>query len=297
MTLEYGGLKSNFQTSGWTFLGLMRFFGVAFLSFTILPLQALVVRYSKDRWWPLAGLWHRMICRTLGLEIQLIGEAVKGGPVLFTANHISWLDILILGGKLENASFIAKSEMQSWGMVGKISALHKTIFVDRTRRTDSARQRDALVSRVQEGHSLILFPEGTSTDGVRVEKFKSSLFSVAEKADEASGHTLKIQPVTLAFTEMNGMPMVRSKMPLVAWLGDVELFEHLRQFLGLARTVVTIEFHEPTTLDAWGCRKDLARYCEEKVRAGLERAHRAEMRSGPQLGMRLLSEAKMPKTG
>ena len=116
---------------------------------------------------------------------------------------------------------------------------------------------------------------------MRVIKFKSALFSVAERADEASDHTLLIQPVTLAFTEMNGMPLVRSQKPLVAWLGDMELFEHLRQFLGLARTVATIEFHQPITLAEAGSRKALAHYCEEEVRAGLERAHRLEMRMGP----------------
>jgi len=283
MAIEYGGLKSNIQADGWTILGFFRFCGVAILSFTLLPLQALVVKFLTRRWWAIAGLWHRTVCRILGVEIQIKGQAARGGPVLYAANHISWLDIIVLGGRLENASFIAKSEMKNWGLIGSLCSLHKTIFVNRTRRSDSARQRDALVCRVEQGHSLILFPEGTSTDGVRVVKFKSSLFSVAEKADEASAHTLKIQPVTLAYTEMNGMPIVRSQKPLVAWLGDVELFEHLRQFLGLARTVVTIEFHEPTTFGAMGCRKNLAEYCETKVRAGLERAHRSEMRHGPQL--------------
>ncbi|MBV1900774.1 MAG: 1-acyl-sn-glycerol-3-phosphate acyltransferase [Kordiimonadaceae bacterium] len=292
MVLEYGGLKSNLQTSGWTFLGFMRFCSLLALSVILLPVQALTIKFFAQRWWALAGLWHRLVCSILGIEILVKGTPEKGGPVLFAANHISWLDILVLGGKLEDASFIAKSEMQTWGLIGKICSLHKTIFVNRTRRSDSARQRDVLVSRVQEGHSLILFPEGTSTDGIRVEKFKSSLFSVAEKADEASGHTLKIQPVTLAYTEMNGMPLVRSQMPLVAWLGDVELFEHLRQFLGLARTVVTIEFHEPTTLAALGGRKNLAVYCEDKVRAGLESAHRAEMRLGPQVAVTYAGLAK-----
>ena len=262
MAVEYGGMKSNFQSDGWTLLGFFRFLGVALISFTILPFQAFVIKFLTRRWWALAGLWHRTVCRILGIEIQIRGRAETGGPVLYAANHISWLDIIVLGGRLENASFIAKSEMQGWGVIGSLCSLHKTIFVNRTRRSDSARQRDALVARIEEGHSLILFPEGTSTDGVRVVKFKSSLFSVAEKADEASDHKLKIQPVTLAYTEMNGMPLVRSQKPLVAWLGDVELFEHLRQFLGLARTVVTIEFHEAVSL---------------------ERAHRAEMRHGPQL--------------
>lgn len=284
-TTEYGGLKSNFQTDGWTFLAFLRFCTVFIVSIPILILQMVMVKVAERRWWMFAGLWHRTMCRIIGIDLHIKGQMKHDGPVLYAVNHISWLDILVLGGVLENASFIAKSEMANWGLLGKMCTLHKTIFVNRLRRTDSARQRDALVERVQKGHSLILFPEGTSTDGVKVEPFKSALFSVAERADEASEHTLKIQPVTLAYTEMNGMPLVRSQKPLVAWLGDVELFEHLRQFLGLARTSVTIEFHDPISLAEAGSRKELAVYCETQVRAGLERAHRAEILHGPQPGL------------
>ncbi len=288
---EYGGLRSNFKVEGWTLLGLIRVSSIILVSIPVFSVQAIMVRMSHSRWWSGAGLWHRTMCRILGLKVRIKGAPRRGGPVLYASNHIGWLDIIVLGGRLENASFIAKSEMASWGFLGTMCNLHKTIFVNRTRRTDAKRQADRLTSRIKEGHSLILFPEGTSTDGVRVERFKSSLFSVAERADEASDHTLQIQPVTLAYTEMNGMPLLRSQRPLVAWLGDVELFDHLRQFLGLARTVVTIEFHEPITLEAAGCRKDLARYCEEQVSAGLERAHRLEMRMGPRIAQPIAAAA------
>jgi lyso-ornithine lipid O-acyltransferase len=278
---DYGGLRSNFKADGWTKLGLLRIGCIIIVSVPLFMVQAVMVRLSRDRWWSGAGLWHRSMCRILGLEIRIKGQARHKGPVLYASNHISWLDIIVLGGKLENASFIAKSEMASWGFLGSMCKLHKTIFVNRGRRSDAKRQADRLTTRVKEGHSLILFPEGTSTDGVSVEKFKSSLFSVAERADEASNHRLLIQPVTLAYTEMNGVPLIRSQKPLVAWMGDVELFEHLRQFLGFARTVVTLEFHKPVTLSEVGSRKELAQHCEAEVRAGLERAHRLEMRMGP----------------
>lgn len=282
MNTEYAGLKSTLKTEGWTVLGVIRFVMIVLVSLPIVAVQLLMVRFTQRHWWVFAGLWHRTACYILGIRIQTKGHMKHDGPVLYAANHVSWLDIIILGGVLENASFIAKSEMAGWGLIGKLCALHKTVFVNRARRTDTARQRDALVTRVQDGHSLILFPEGTSTDGIHIEKFKSSLFSVAERADEATDHKLIIQPVTIAFTEMNGMPVVRSRMPLIAWLGDVELLSHLRQFLGQARTSVTLEFHTSITLAEAGCRKSLAEYCETQVRAGLERAHRLEERHGPQ---------------
>jgi len=281
MAVEYGGLRSNFKAEGWTVLGIFRITMIAVVSIPLLLLQTLMVKLSSRRWWALAGLWHRAMCRIVGIEVRVKGQVEHKGPVLYVSNHISWLDIIVLGGRLPNASFVAKSEMASWGFLGTLCSLHKTIFVNRERRSQAKRQAGELASRVREGHSLILFPEGTSTDGVKVVRFKSSLFSVAELADEASDHHLLIQPITLAFTELNGMPIVRSKKPLVAWLGDVELFDHLRQFLGLARTVATIEFHKPITYAEAGCRKELALYCESVVREGLERAHRLEMRMGP----------------
>ena len=284
MAEEYGGLRSNLNSEGWTLLGMMRTGLVFAASLFILPVQYILVHASPKFWWPVAGLWHRTMCRILGIRIQIKGIQSKStGPVLYAVNHISWLDILILGGRLHNASFIAKSEVAGWGALGTLCKLQKTLFVNRERRSDSARQRDELAARVQEGHSLILFPEGTSTDGMRVAQFKSALFSVAERADNASDHNLLIQPVTLAYTEVNGMPLLRAQKPWVAWLGDVELFSHLRQFLGRARVEAMIEFHAPVTFTEAGSRKALAAYCENEVRRGLERAHRAELRMGPQV--------------
>lgn len=290
--VEYGGLKSNFKSEGWSALGLGRIAAVITTSIPLVSIQYFMARFSKRFWWHFAGLWHRTMCRILGIEIRVLGESARKGVTLYAANHISWLDIIILGGQLKNASFIAKSEVAGWGLLGSLCGLHKTVFVNRARRTDSARQRDELAARVEKGHSLILFPEGTNTSGVDVAPFKSALFSVAERANAADEKPLLIQPLTLAYVEVNGMPLVRSQKPWVAWLGDVELFSHLRQFTARARTVVTIEFHPPTTLEEMGSRKALASYCEVRVKEGLERAHRSELRFGPR---KLIANSTKPE--
>ncbi len=280
-TVEYGGLRANLNREGWSLMGLGRIMAVVMASIPLISIQYIMVRASKRHWWHFAGLWHRTMARILGMDVRVAGVARNKGATLFAANHISWVDILVLGGHIPNASFIAKSEVAGWGLLGSLCTLHKTEFVNRSRRTDSARQRDALAERVKEGHSLILFPEGTNTSGVRLAPFKSALFSVAEQAAAHREEPLYIQPITLAYTEVNGMPLVRSQKPWVAWLGDVELFSHLRQLLTRAKIVVTVEYHQPVTLQDAGCRKNVARYCEEQIASGLERAHRAEMRLGP----------------
>lgn len=290
--VEYGGLKSNLKRDGWSVLGISRIAAVMTTSIPLVSVQYVMARFSKRFWWPCAGLWHRTMCRILGVEIKIEGTALVEGATLFAANHISWIDIIVLGGQLKNASFIAKSEVQGWGFLGVLCGLHKTVFVNRARRTDSARQRDELAARVAEGHSLILFPEGTNTSGIGVAPFKSALFSVAERADAATDKPFRVQPITLAYVEVNGMPLLRSQKPWIAWLGDVELFEHLRQFTSRARTVATIEFHPPITLEEAGSRKALARYCEDQVKEGLERAHRAELRLGPRVAKSKVALAK-----
>lgn len=279
MTVEYGGFSSNFKREGWTFKGVARVCGMVALSLPMLPVQAVLVRLPGPIWWPVAGLWHRSMARLLGLQIEIVGARHKKGATLYAANHISWKDIVVLGGRLKGASFIAKSEVAGWGFLGTLCGLHKTIFVNRSRRTDSVNQRDALTDRIRMGHNLILFPEGTNTHGMHVNDFKSSLFSVAEQV-HADGAPLTVQPVTLSYAEMDGIPLTRSAKARIAWLGDVELFDHLRQILAGGSILVTIEFHEPVTLDALPNRKELARYCENKVREGLERAHLSHRRLG-----------------
>ena len=181
---------------------------------------------------------------------------------------------------MKNASFVAKSEIAGWGMVGSICALQRTLFINRTKRSDSIKQRDELTERIKEGSSLILFPEGTSTQGMQVAPFKSALFSVAEMANHGLDESLNIQPITLSYTEVNGMPLVRSQKPWVAWIGDMELLLHLKQFLGRSRIVATIEYHEPISLEEAGSRKNAATISEQVIRDGLERAHRAEYNMG-----------------
>ncbi|WP_308910712.1 lysophospholipid acyltransferase family protein [Pseudokordiimonas caeni] len=282
MAVEYAGLKANVAGKGWSALGLWRASVVAVMTLVTVPVQSIVLVALPRYWWVMPTLWHRTACRLIGIRVERLAPRRHGKPVLYVANHISWLDILVLGGVLPKASFVAKAEVQTWGVFGWLAGLHRTLYVDRARRTASAAQRDSLAERVQEGSSLILFPEGTSTDGMKVLKFKSSLFSVAERADEAAHHDLIIQPITIAYTEVNGMPLTRALKPIVAWLGDAELVGHLKSLIGVGRVAATVEFHEPVTYTEMGCRKVLAAHCETAIRAGLERAHRHEARFGPQ---------------
>ena len=139
------------------------------------------------------------------------------------------------------------------------------------------RQRDSIAARLAANEALILFPEGTSGDGNRLLPFKSALFGVAGQVpgrmtgDRATG-AVTVQPVSIAYTRLDGMPLGRALRPFFAWYGSMSLAPHLWRMLGLGRLEVVVEFHPPTNLAACGSRKALARYCEERVAEGLASA-------------------------
>ena len=222
--------------------------------------------------------WYfRALKHLLGLKISAHGEMVTDGPVLIAANHVSYFDIPVLGA-LGPVAFIAKSDVGTWPVFGTLSRIIRTIYVDRTRRQRALHDRDQIQARLAEGDSLVLFPEGTSSDGNRVLPFKSSLLSVAEldlrEKESAAGrpYRVRVQPVSIAYTGLGGLPMGRRNRPLFAWYGDMDLIPHLWHAIAAGPIEVDVHFHPPVTAEQLGDRKALARYCEEAVRAGVGHA-------------------------
>jgi lyso-ornithine lipid O-acyltransferase len=187
--------------------------------------------------------------------------------VLFAANHISYLDITVFGSLIAG-SFVAKTEVAGWPLFGWLARLQRSVFINRQVRS-AAEHRDTIAARLAANEALILFPEGTSGDGNRVLPFKSALFSVANH--RATG-PVTVQPVSIAYTRLDGMPIGRRLRPLFAWYGSMALAPHLWKVLGLGTVEVVVQFHPPTTLAECGSRKALARYCEELVAGGLASA-------------------------
>ncbi len=244
---------------------------VAYLLLTVplMPVQAVFV-LLRLRWASrLPLLYHRLCCRIFGLELVVEGDVAAAQPTLFVANHISYLDIEVLSAVVET-SFVAKREIAGWPFFGWLARLQRTVFVERRARSVEG-ERDELAQRLQERGNIVLFAEGTSSDGNRLLPFKSALFSVAERS--VGGAPLVVQPVTLAYTRLDGMPLGRPIRPFVAWYGDMELAPHLWFALGLGRITAVVRFHPPVTLAAFGSRKALAAHCQQTIGAALEAAN------------------------
>lgn len=208
--------------------------------------------------------WHRIARRLLRMKIRVVGKPVEGEPALFVSNHVSWLDIVTVGATLP-ASFVAKREVGTWPGIKYLANLQRTIYVSRDRKT-AEKESKAMKQRLERGDSLILFPEGTSHDGMRIGEFRSAFFSLASL--DPNGKPLKVQPFSITYTKVDGFPVSRRSMDKVAWYGDMDLAPHLLDYLKGGPYECTLKFFDPVTAEEIGNRKTLARYCRDKIVEG-----------------------------
>lgn len=244
-------------------------------SLVLMPWQYSAVRFKLKRRKTFPNRFHSFLCRLFGLRLITIGKPIQGRGVLMVVNHTSYFDILILSG-VARVAFVAKSEVATWPFFGTLARLQETVFVQRARRSQAIEARDTMRERLLAGDALVLFPEGTSNDGNRVLPFKSALMGAVEveMGNDTQGRMqhVPVQPVSVAYVGLHGIPMGRENRPLFAWYGDMDLVPHLWEALKTGPIDVVIEFHPPLTVDAAGGRKELAVAAEAIIRRGQARA-------------------------
>lgn len=243
----------------------------AYLCWTLLlvPVQIAALAARSRLVVSLPLFYHRICLRIIGIQVIARGTQATHSPVLFVANHSSYLDITILGSLIPG-SFVSKAEVAAWPLFGTLAKLQRTVFVDRAARRKVADQASEIMQRLTHGDNLILFPEGTSDNGVRVLPFKTALLSVAEQ--KVSGAFPVVQPVSITYTKLDGIPMGRAIRPFYAWYGDMAMFPHLWRVLGLGVATVEVEFHASVTMAEFASRKELADYCRRHISAGITAA-------------------------
>lgn len=207
----------------------------------------------------------QFVCRSVFVILRL--PLVVRGRVMrqrgaVVANHASWLDIFALNAA-QRGYFVAKSEVEHWAAIGWLARATGTVFIAR-KGSEAKKQQAVFEARLRAGHHLMFFPEGTSTDAVRVLPFKSTLF--AAFWSHGLEEVMWIQPVTLAYRAPEGCDP-----RFYGWWGDMDFSGHLVMVLAQARQGrVEVVFHEPVPVDAFADRKALAAHCEAEVRRGLE---------------------------
>lgn len=213
---------------------------------------------------PLTPAITRAVCRA-AFPILGIGYRVTGKPMdrigAVVANHVSWLDIFALNA-CQRVYFVAKTEVAGWLLIGWLARATGTVFVRRDPR-EAVAQKAVLEERIRAGHHLLFFPEGTSTDGLRVLPFKSTLFSAF--FTPGLEREMLIQPVSLIYRAPKG-----AEARYYGWWGDMTLGPHMLKVLARWRHgEIEVAFHAPVAVNEFESRKALAAHCERAVRSVL----------------------------
>jgi 1-acyl-sn-glycerol-3-phosphate acyltransferase len=216
----------------------------------------------------ISKVFHRIIRALLGLRIYEKGTPSSIRPLIVIANHTSWLDIIVIESVLP-AIFVTQHEVAGWPVFGRLAKLKPSIFVNRTRRLQVLKTINCISDALTTDEAVAIFPEGTSTDGANVIRFRSSLFgSVQETLLRAERlPAIFIQPVSVAY--------VGQKRRLAVWAleDEIKFFPHLLQVAGLQRIEVALTWGEPIPADMSSDRKILAKRVEQTVRRMVAEAH------------------------
>jgi len=236
------------------------------LTVLLAPLQFIAIKFNLALAKHLPTYWHKLAVWLAGVQIVVKGDIPKTRPLLLVSNHISWMDIPVLGS-ITDLSFIAKREVGEMAGANILSFLQRTIFVTREARREVGKQAQAVTDRLLNNEAIVLFAEGTTHDGTLIGEFKSSLFGATQYA--LAGELLEkihIQPVSITYTKCHGIHMGRMLRKEVAWIGDQSLFPHAKKLLLKSGYDVEVTFGEMIEVDSFTKRQELAMQTHAQVK-------------------------------
>jgi 1-acyl-sn-glycerol-3-phosphate acyltransferase len=240
---------------------------VLVVTFVLIPFQWIAVTLGLPAQRRIPVLYHRIVCKLLDVHVSVIGNRVDERPLLIVANHVSWLDISVISS-VTPVIFVAKQEVAGWPLFGLLAKLQRSVFVDRNRRHRTPDVNAEIAQRMSDGDPVLLFGEGTSSDGNRILPFRTALIGAARDAVAAAEHVRKvwIQPLSIAYTGLHGFPLGRQHRPIVAWYGDFALGPHLIGVLRRGAIDVVLTWGDPVVFEEASDRKAVARALEADVR-------------------------------
>ena len=237
------------------------------LTFVLLPFQLIGLTFRLPIQRTIPHWYHRLLCAVIGIRVREIGQRSKQFPLLILSNHASWLDIVVITA-LTPAVFIAKKEVASWPLFGWLAKLQRSVFIDRKRRHKTGAATRQIADRLLGGDAVVLFAEGTSSDGNRTLPFRSALIGAVHHAVASSTHhdAVSVQPLSLAYVSLGGVPIGRASRERVAWYGDTDLAPHLIGVLSAGAVDVVVSWGEAVAYGVGADRKQIARDAEVAVR-------------------------------
>ena len=247
-------------------LAFCRFFLIAVVFLAYTPIYWILLKVNQPLGFRFGRFYLSTWRRCIGHQLIIKGELSKVKPTLFVANHSSYVDILVLGTFVP-ARFVAKQEVAKWPVMGWLSTNQGTIYIDRNRNA-IADGTDKLIEYINKGESLILFPEGTTSDGCRILPFGSSFFDIAVKKN------VVVQPITVTYAGWDRLPMPRFMRKLCGWFSpDIDMVPHLWSLTQWGTIQVVVELHPILKAQEFASRKELAQASFHAVQKGLIAAY------------------------
>ncbi len=246
------------------------------LSFVVLACAGVTLAFLPVQWLLIglrlkkisAGLpkyWHRAMLAILDIRVHYHGEIDASRPLMLACNHVSWKDILVLGA-VADVVFVAKTEVGRWPVIGALARLQRTIFIERSQQRNAGAQAGEIAIRLGQGELIVLFPEGTTSDGNRLLDVKSSLFGAAIAAiSHSPAGQVYVQPLAIAYTKIHGMALGHYHRPLASWPGDVALWPHVLAIMREGALDVDLCFGEAIVVDHKTNRKQLSALAQRDI--------------------------------
>lgn len=241
-------------------LRVLRLVGHAGLGFLLALVTGMF--FTQGRRWqlPVIRWWLRRLAQLLNLDVQLLGRPDPRAPALWISNHVSWMDIPVLGG-VSSLQFLSKAEVAAWPLIGRLATAAGTLFIQRGS-GDAERVRHAMAEALRRQRRVLFFPEATTTDGFAVQRLFGKLFGAALDTE------CLIQPVVLCYRTRQGQ-----LHPLAPFIGEDEFGPHFLQLLNLSEPVqVQVQFL-PSETPQGRDTAQLARHFEELMGDALRALH------------------------
>lgn len=242
--------------------------GIGVLVFLIAGKSALTkVRACCTMW------WARSMCCILGIRIEKSGETEERRGSFTVCNHISYLDIFVVGS-VRPSGFVAKQDVRSWPLAGWLASLADTVFINRESTRAAIEAMRMMEQKIDSGVNVVIFPEGTTSDGLVIKPFKSTLFNLP------ACRNITVIPVSIRYTGIDGKVMPQDRLGEIAWYGDMQLVPHLWHVLGLKSIEATLHFNPSISpvsesLPLPAARKRLCSLSHESIESGFALADRS----------------------
>ena len=208
---------------------------VGVVSLFVVPLQWIALRLNLKMKTSIPPFWHRLVVSLIGVRVIVHGTPDVKRPLLVLANHTSWLDVPVIGS-LGSVAFAANRGEQLTGLFGMLARLQPAIFLPRAGSQPKPGQSDQM---------LVVFAEGASNAGNSVLPFQSDLLTAASQCLGGSQSDIQVQPLSIAYTTLQGLPMGRQFRPVVAWTGTIRFLPHFWTVLREYSVDAVVSFGDP----------------------------------------------------